>query len=137
MNHPLPQEKTVVIRICHDVMEANLVKSVLQSNGIECFITNENFATLMPVYNSMMGGMIKILVMEHDAEQARSILAETHPQESRIVCPECNSMNVKYGFGKKKVLKILSMILSFLIILPLMPNLLTYHCRDCGCEFTR
>jgi hypothetical protein len=129
------QGKTIAVKTCNDIMEANIVKAKLESYGVECFITNANFSTLMPVFNNMLGGMVKIYVMENNEKIARELLDETEQKTTQVSCPECYSTNVKYGFGKKKILKIFSMLLSFLVLIPLMPNLYTYHCRDCGCEF--
>jgi hypothetical protein len=129
------QEKTVAIRTCNDVMEANLIKAQLESYGIECFITNSNFSTLMPVFNNMWGGMVKVYVMESNEKLAGELLEGNETKTNQVACPECHSVNVKYGFGKNRILKIFSVILSVLATVPPGTNLYTYHCKDCGTEF--
>jgi hypothetical protein len=129
------QENAVPIRTCKDVMEASLIKAQLESYGIECFITNSNFSALMPVFNDLWGGMVKVYVMESNEKTARELLGGNDAIAGRVTCPECHSANVKYGFGKKKMFKIFSMVLSALVLIPFMPNMYIYHCRDCGTEF--
>lgn len=118
-------------------MEAQILRSKLESYGIRCMVTNAHFSTLMPVYNQMMGGMIRIYVLESDLALAQELLDEPAQKTEQLVCPECGSENVKYGLGKKKILKYFSLLLSFLVLIPLLPNLMVYRCRDCGHEFRK
>jgi DNA-directed RNA polymerase subunit RPC12/RpoP len=129
------KENAVVLKICDDVMEAHLIKAKLESYGVNCMITNTNFSTLLPVFNNMMGGMVRVYVLESQLESAKELLEESVLAEEKIHCPECNSVNLKYGFGKKRMLKIFSMLPTFLALIPFMPNMMVHRCRDCGFEF--
>lgn len=63
--------------------EAEIAKSVLESEGIEAFIDNENIANLNWTYTALDG--IGINVKEDDAERALEILSpeETNPHPTK------------------------------------------------------
>lgn len=49
---------TIRLTTCNDSFEANLIKDKLENEGIECFLTNENFTSLFPIYNGILGSGI-------------------------------------------------------------------------------
>jgi hypothetical protein len=55
--------------------EALVVKSLLESTGIEAEISSEHFMEVYPVFFPTEGG-IKILVAEEDEEDARAVVAQ-------------------------------------------------------------
>jgi hypothetical protein len=55
--------------------EALVVKSLIESTGIEAEISSEHFIDLYPVFFPQAGG-IKIIVSDEDAEDARAIVAQ-------------------------------------------------------------
>jgi hypothetical protein len=65
------------------IHEAEIAKSVLESEGIGSFIDNENTATINWVYTAQDG--IGLNVREEDAERALEILSpeETSPHPTR------------------------------------------------------
>lgn len=62
--------------------EAEIAKSVLESEGIEAFIDNENIANLNWTYTALDG--IGISVKEDDAERALEILSPEEKQPHPI-----------------------------------------------------
>ncbi len=60
-------------------IEANLAKTRLESEGIDCVLTNEHFAGLNWVWPLAVGG-VGLQVRESDAERAAEIL-EGEPHE--------------------------------------------------------
>jgi len=70
-----------IIRLitCQNVFEANLLKGRLESEGIQCFLTNENFATLLPVLNGVMDSGIHVMVLETDYAAALGIIGSDQP----------------------------------------------------------
>jgi len=113
--------------------EAQLVKSLLNANGIECTIFDENMATTFEF--NIMVGFIKLKILKSDYEDAKSILIEKEyikefdPTDNLAVdpCPECGSRKVtkkRSGIG----FKIISLLFFFI------PTILTkkiYKCRSC------
>ncbi len=62
--------------ICQSLSEAHIIKGRLNSEGIECFLTNENSNSILPVFNSMCGLGIQVIVKEIDYEKAFKLLQE-------------------------------------------------------------
>jgi hypothetical protein len=53
--------------------EALVVKSLIESTGIEAEISSEHFIDVYPIFFPQAGG-IKILVSEEDAQDARAVV---------------------------------------------------------------
>jgi hypothetical protein len=58
---------------CGEISEAMLIRSVLQSEGIEAFVPDEFTAQNAPPYTWATGG-IRVQVAEEDLERALAIL---------------------------------------------------------------
>ncbi|MGA2545946.1 MAG: DUF2007 domain-containing protein [Rectinemataceae bacterium] len=55
--------------------EALVLKSLLESAGIDAEISSEHFIDVYPIFFPQEGG-IKIVVAEEDAEDARAVVAQ-------------------------------------------------------------
>jgi len=55
--------------------EALVVRSLIESTGIEAEISSEHFIDVYPIFFPQQGG-IKILVAEEDAEDALAVVAQ-------------------------------------------------------------
>ncbi len=118
---------------CESSFEANIIKGRLKSEGIESFITNENFSGLMPNYNQILNSSIQIMINEIDYDKAREILELNKKQEH--ICPNCQSTNIKFSFGKNKIKKLILITLSLLLVIPFNNLKSIYKCQDCRTEF--
>ena len=67
-------DKVVVYKTYMRPFEAYIVKGLLDANGIECFFTNEMFASRNPIYSSDVNGM-KLNVFEKDIPKINELLA--------------------------------------------------------------
>lgn len=115
--------------------EAKFIKDTLANEGIACIITNENFTTLMPLLNGMLGAGIQILVDIDNIDRARQILAKGNTKEVHV-CPNCSSTNLTYGFGTRhRTKKILAFVIALLTASPVRFIKKKYYCRDCKTEF--
>jgi len=125
-----------IIRLttCDSVIEATFLKNNLENEGIECFLTNEIFSTLVPVYNGMMNAGIQVMINEEDLQKASKLIEQPY-DEKPLVCTNCNSSNIKFGFGNRKRWKILGVILSLLVTIPFGNIKRHYFCKDCKTEF--
>jgi len=120
---------------CDNVPEAAIIKGRLENEGISCFVTNENFTTMMPHLNGILGAGVQIIINEVDLEEATKILGLNEPVKNQIVCPYCQSSNIRFGLGKKRVGKIILILLSVLIVIPFKNLSNNYYCRDCKSDF--
>lgn len=68
------QQRTVVVYTAHDEIDANLVKQLLHSVGIECVVHGRLVSGLYPGFIGDLGKR-DILVVEEDVEDARELLA--------------------------------------------------------------
>jgi hypothetical protein len=124
-----------IIRLttCDTAVEANLIKGRLKNEDIETFITNENFSNLMPHYNRILNSGIQIMISDIDYDRASEILELNIKQEP--ICPNCQSVNIKFSLGKNKIRKIIVIIISLFIATPFNNLKSVNKCQDCQTEF--
>jgi len=78
------EDEIVTFETYYNIMEAEIIRTRLEANGIHCFITDESLGVLCPVYNQGGGG-IKLKVFGRDVEKCREILAdESLPSDEDI-----------------------------------------------------
>ena len=68
------EKEIVLYRTFDSPVEANIVKDVLETNGVPCFLSNEIFSSVLPLTNSEVGA--------EDVEKAYTILSTTQLPES-------------------------------------------------------
>lgn len=76
-------EKLVVLGEYPSDIDANIVKGVLETNGVRCIITNEIMSSLLPIA-SLSPDMVRVMVFERDLNEARRILASAPIDEGNI-----------------------------------------------------
>lgn len=131
----------VTIKVFDNPIEAHLLKSKLESEGIPCFLQDENIVSLNPLYNYAVGG-IKLNIPSSDLKATQQILAEIESApnldqaEEIIQCPKCMSTDLYTNFKSMKGTKgILSAVISFIMgVLPIYYKTV-YRCKNCGNEF--
>ena len=120
---------------CENLTEASIVKARLENYGIACYLTNQHFTTLLPIYNNMLGSGIQVMVSENDYQEARKLLIDKiAPHTQEVVCPQCGSKNLQLGLGNQKGLKIWTVLLSLLAFIPMGNLKPKYYCNDCNAE---
>ena len=138
------EDKIIVYRTYYNPIEANIVKGRLEDSGVACFLSDENIATIQPLYNQAIGG-VKLNVFEKDVTLINDLLAVAYHQveeqisidetQHKVVCEQCNSTNVGLGQATKKRFSWWVTIISLLLLVyPFKANS-CYHCYDCGHEF--
>jgi hypothetical protein len=144
-------DKIVVYQSYFDPINANIVKGLLGSYGIECFLTDENMSTLYSQYSPAIGG-VKLNVFEKDIDRINSLLSAENLEpeagfsgekdEKGMICPECKSTNVGYGGSVNKKFGLWSAVVFSLISIFAMISYPFYqrkafHCFDCNHEFKK
>lgn len=90
----MEESKLVHLTSLYDVMEANLLKSKLEYEGIKCFIFDENTVNVNPLYSTAMGG-VRVMVSNIDANEALIVLENFKPGAAGImICPHCSSTDI-------------------------------------------
>lgn len=130
----------VTLKTFDNLVDAHLLKTKLESEGVPCFLFDENIVALDPLYNMAVGG-IKLKVAHKDIANASEILRQieqahyTNELNEVILCARCKSKNIGYfrSFrGAKGTLSILSLLLF--MVYPIYFRYV-YKCKDCGHEF--
>lgn len=134
-------DKIIVFQTFYNPVEANIVKARLLDSGVQCFLSDENTITINPLYNQALGG-VKLHVFETDVDLAKSILKDEgiqmpieEAEASNNVCPNCGSAHVAYVQATKKRFSILTMLVSFSLMIYPFHVKKAYHCFDCQHEF--
>jgi len=129
--------KLITIAQYRDLPQAGLDKSILESQGITCFLDNEFTIGVNWLYSTALGG-VKLQVLEVDVAQAKQILQESYncateagPAEEDLplenVCPSCGAAEIETRNYTRKFAAI-----SLLLSLPLFFFLKRYRCKGCG-----
>ncbi len=134
-------ERLVTIATFDNPFKAHLVKSRLESSGIECFLSDEFVVTVNWLYSNAVGG-VKLQVRESDLERASEILnmepVETEALDQELGedimqprCPRCNSVNVHYERYSRRFIY-----LSWLLLgVPLLLFKRKWRCDECGYQW--
>lgn len=93
----------VTVKTFDNNMDAQMLKSRIESEGIKCFLFDEETVTINPLFAQAIGG-IKLKVLQEDVPKVREILKDiyetplTDELGDEICCPNCESTNINTGF---------------------------------------
>ncbi len=131
----------VTIKTFDNSIDSHILKSKLESEGIKCYLFDENMVSLNLLYNITVGG-IKLKINENDYEKANRIIEEidslphTNENNEILECPKCKSNNLISDYKSIKGLKgVLSFITSFFFMIFPFYFKRVYKCKECGTEF--
>ena len=75
-------------------MIANMTLGMLEENGINCHLKDENIVTIDPLLNPAVGG-IKLMVVEVQYERAIKVIKEAETEYlKQVACPYCNNYSL-------------------------------------------
>jgi len=133
--------KLVTVRTFDNPIDAHMLKSKLESEGVSCYLQDEHTIAIDPLVSNALGG-IKLKINEEDIDKTKSILNELEgasyrdEENNTIKCPSCESTELIAGYNSMKGFKeILSAITSILLmVFPFYLKRL-FKCKKCGNEF--
>lgn len=108
--------------------DAHLAISLLEGNGIEAYLRDENMAGLNWFYSHAIGG-VRLEVAEEDFERAVEVLELPKEAGELLQCPHCGSGKVRI-----REMGLLSGI-CLALYLPLPCASQKVDCRDCQQSF--
>lgn len=117
-------------------VDAHIARGVLEEQGINCWLKDENTVTIDPILTNAVGG-IKLMVVRSQASRATELLDQLKKESrARLVCPKCGSHNIELVSTPRKASNWFSTLLGFITFSFAMPVEKVNHCFDCGYEFT-
>jgi hypothetical protein len=122
----LPPEPLVTVASFGTPLQANILASRLEADGVQCFLADAETIGLHGLLANAVGG-VKIQVRESDGPRAAAILRENSPSATRP-CPRCGSRDVR-----RKGLSLLAGILAVLtlgVLALFFP--VVWSCRACS-----
>ncbi len=131
----------ITLKTFDDAIKAHILLNKLESEGIVCYIHDDNIVTINPLFSNAVGG-VKLKVNDYDLEKAQLIVKEvkgqpyTDNEDKLIVCPNCGSINLYADFKSMKSTKgIFAAIASFLFFVFPIFYKSVYRCKECQTEF--
>jgi hypothetical protein len=86
----------VTVATASTPIEANIMKSKLESEGLTCFVADQNMVSINPLYSNAVGG-VRVQVRQGDFEKAKEILNIKSQTLKMVICPECHSNEISHG----------------------------------------
>ena len=136
------EDEIKTYRKFYDAVEANIIRSKLLDNDIECFLTDEN-TTYLLWYIAPAHGGVRLMMKKKDFERADLVLSQIinvdimEFSDSEFKCPYCSSTNVSYGPSTKRRLSFVGIFLSIITFTPSPFANKVFHCHQCGHEFKK
>jgi predicted RNA-binding Zn-ribbon protein involved in translation (DUF1610 family) len=129
--------KFFTIKESHYQADLVVLKSRLESEGIECRFKNE---LTTQVLNYIPSFLIELQVPEDDVPRVKEIMTETgelQAENVKLVCPKCGYENVKVKVSFiKKIQVVFSILLALDTNVPMdkLFKKAKFYCKDCGVE---
>lgn len=126
--------ETIILKRFDSPVEANIVKGLLESNDIFCFLQDEHSIGMNPLYANALGG-IKLMVRSEDEQHAQELLASRKTAyQAQYVCPQCGSSDIHFITEKQNKMNWFSVFLSLLWSSPMVIKK-KYECNICKYVF--
>jgi Putative prokaryotic signal transducing protein len=139
---PLPQQTQFaavpaasLLRRYRDLPDAVVAKSILDSEGIDCVLSDENLVRMDWFWSGLLGG-VKLWVRQQDLAQAQDLISQRTPDAFQVEgvgeyvqprCPRCQSADVSFKGLNRPV----AFITTF-FGLPIPLKRRGWKCRSCG-----
>ncbi len=140
-------DKFVTIQTFTHPLDAAIIRSKLESEGIECFIQNEYQISVDPLRSVAIGGA-QLQVKESDFTLATEIVnnwqasnlkeTEEEREDGKVICPVCHSDQADRGQYRILIFLISLLLLGipfFYVGIPFLYMGRRNICYKCGYEF--
>jgi predicted RNA-binding Zn-ribbon protein involved in translation (DUF1610 family) len=122
----------VLLRSFDNYIYANILLLRLKSEGIDCYIKDENIITIDPLLNPAIGGM-KLMVIESELPMATKILQEVELEELKTLpCPNCGKLGIQRIIKTNPPTGFFSRLLNHLVSGGPDEENIVYRCTHCG-----
>ena len=122
----------VIFRSFDNYLYANILLLRLKSEGIDCYLKDENTITIDPLLSPALGGM-KLMVRESALPKATSLVEEFELEHLKsLACPHCGNTSIQRIVKTLQPSNFLSGLLSRLINGSPDSKTIIYRCANCG-----
>ncbi len=127
----------VTVAACRDVVDAELIRVHLESEGIPAYVVDQYLVGMQWLYSAAIGG-VKVQVAAADAPAARELLGQGATSEGATTdssverCPNCGSTEI----GRSRVQRVAGAA-SLLVSLPIILWRRAWVCRACSHSWRR
>ena len=105
----------VILETFDNYIDASLMLGRLEEAGINCWLKDEQTATLNPILTNAIGG-IKLMVAEDDISEATEILnALKEIKRKSFACHKCGSHNIEYITSNRKTANVVTSLLTWML----------------------
>lgn len=132
--------KLVTLTSFENTVEAHLLKSKLESEGIICFLKDEYITNAYQQYSYPFGG-VKLMVRNSDYSEALKIVnliasnAFMDNKNFNLKCPNCNSVKIQRRKSIRSIVGIISLLITLILsVIAIKPKTL-YRCNNCSTDF--
>ncbi len=126
-----PPGNLVTIAAFENPLQASILASALEAQGIECFIADAETIAMNGLLTGVVGG-VKVRVREADAPRAAEVARRQAPaRPASPTCPRCGKANARRK-GLSIPLALLAVFTLGLLALFLTPR---WRCTDCAHEW--
>ncbi len=127
--------KTKRLLTINTLSEAHIIQGRLDVEGVESFLSNENFTSLIPMSKSLLGSGIQVFVKDTDYKKACEIVKDKIcPSDEMFACPYCGSPDIRIGLVKDKFPKLNAILMSIKTIIPFGNSKQKFYCNNCKKE---
>lgn len=129
--------RVVTVHSYRDLAEAYAGRALLESEGIQAWIADENLVRTNWFLSNLVGGL-RLQVAEQDEAAAREILEQSTPPPipydseevfEQPTCPKCGSAEIQLGDGTERGR---SFVALYVLCIPVPPRQAKWHCHACG-----
>lgn len=131
----------ITAKIFDDPIQANLFCALLENEGIDCFVEDENLITTDRLFSNAIGG-IKVKILEKDLNSLKELLQKTSETKVTdesgeiLTCPNCASDEIIPDYkSMKSVRGLIAAFLSMLFLVYPVFYELKRKCKHCNLEF--
>lgn len=129
----------VTVKSSHYQTELVVLKSKLESEGIQCILKNELSTQVLTHIPSFL---VELQVPESNFEKVKEIMIEMgewNPEVKQVSCPNCSSSDVRMQLSALKRVKLFFVILYSGLVSTLPKDKLfsntKFQCKECQHEF--
>ena len=125
----------VILETFDNYIDAGLMLGRFEEAGINCWLKDEQTATINPILTNAIGG-IKLMVAEDEVTEATEILnALKEIKRKSFACPKCGSHNIEYITSNRKTANLVTSLLTWMLGNYAIGLKQVWHCFDCNEEF--